>query len=164
MKHLLLGGLVITCLTFPAAANMDVEITLVGSTLEHAGTIYFDGDDVIADGRHDINSITKISFNHEKNKGSIVPTSIQKGISQVSKQNLTMSVHGQSLGLSLVEPANLKVSLYSMNGRRVAELFSGYTSESSVNLDLSNSQLAAGIYSVVINANNTQLNQKIAIQ
>ncbi len=163
MKHLLLGGLFLTCIS-SAAAGKVAEISLPGSTLEYSGSIYFEGDKMIAGDRYDLNSISKITFKSEMSEVALGDHYSAEGTSGVSKKSVNISVMAQLLKLSLSTPGNLDVSVYSLNGRRVAKLFSGFTQKKSVHLDLSSSKLARGIYSVVINSNNTQLTQKIVIQ
>ncbi len=164
MKHLLLGGFFLISISSATAAGKVAEISLPGSTLEYSGSIYFDGDEMIAGDRYDLNSISKITFKGEMNEVALGDHYSTEGTSRVSKQSVNISITAQLLNLSLSAPGNLDVSVYSLNGKRVAKLFSGFTQKKSVHLDLSSSKLARGIYSLVINSNNTQLAQKIVIQ
>lgn len=80
-----------------------------------------------------------------------------------SKENFYAVVKGDQISLNLPQSKELKVGLYSLNGRYVAELFRGVSSSGVITLKRSSLNVAPGIYSIVVSNGSSLFVQKLSL-
>ncbi len=126
--------------------------------------IIFEDNNMIAGSSYNLDEIMKIEFFED------APTNISKPIfsktatNLINKEQIGFTVKASTLSLSLPIISNLSVSVFSLNGRKVAELFNGNAPQGVINLDLKKYSLATGIYSVLVKSKNTLFVRKLIIK
>lgn len=148
--------------TLPILAGDLMKITLKDGSvseerLENITAILFENNQLISLESHDLDLIQKIEFDSDGT--AIIGSGGDKGISS-SKATLSMKQLNKQLSINTTVKNQISVSLYAMNGRKVAELFNG-TAQSELNFDLSKQKLAAGIYSIVVKSGSELFVQKM---
>lgn len=146
----------------PLLAGDLMKITLKDGTvseenLEAITAILFEDNQLVSLASHDLNLIQKIEF---KSTGTaIIGTEKTDGVNS-SKATLSMTQLNGKLSLNTSLKKQISVSLYAMNGRKVAELFNG-AAQSELSFDLSKQNLAAGVYSIVVKSGSELFVQKM---
>lgn len=149
-------------LALPLLAGDLMKITLKDGSvseenLENITAILFENNQLVSLASHDLNLIRKIEF--KSNGTAIIGSPNEKG-NNGSKTTLTMKQLDGQLTLSTSVKKQMSISLYTMNGRKVAELFSG-VAQPELSFDLSKQNLAAGVYSIVVKSGSELFVQKM---
>ncbi len=156
--------LIITVFLLPLMAETVMKITLNSSVtdteLSTLSAIVFTENAMIAGASYDLDEIQKIEFYDD---GSVI-TDHNATHQAVTPGKIGFTITASTLSLTLSETSNLSVTLFSLNGRKVAELFSGTANSGIVDLSLANNNLATGIYSVVVQSETALFVRKIVIQ
>lgn len=158
----LITGVLLLILSGVGCAEMVMQIDLNGELdkvkLSTLSKVVFDGNSMIAGSTYDLDYVTKITFYDD----DISPI-VQKG-EQLAPNKIGFLLNASNLTLSVPEDLSMKVSLFSVSGRQIAELHEGAVQAGSVKLSLDQYNLATGIYSVVVQANNQLFVRKIVIK
>ncbi len=160
--------LVLTALLLPLMAETVMRIHLTGEVsdenISSISKIVFSDNMMMAGASYSLDQVQKIDFYDDGNTAIAGKNKDNKSATALTKGQIGFSLTASNLALTLSENANITVSLYSMNGRKVAELYNGNATSGLLNINLANASLATGIYSTVVKANNTLLVRKIVIQ
>lgn len=168
MKHISKAILLSSLLLLPTFAEEVMKITLSGEVsdenLSSLSKIVFEDNAMVAGATYNLDEIEKIEFYNDGT--AIIDNSSHphSATSSLSQGQIGFTVTASQLQLNILQTSNLSVSLYSLNGRKVAELFNGSASAGALNLNLTTSNLAPGIYSVMVKAENTVFVRKIVIK
>ncbi len=169
MKHTKKVTLILVALLLPLMAEEVMKITLIddvsAKSLSTLSKIVFEETAMIAGGSYNLDEIVKIEFYDDGGTPIIDNNSPDHSpTSSHTQGEFGFAVIASQLSLTLPEQASLSVSLFSMNGRKVAELFSGNAQAGVLNFNLTKNNLATGIYSVMVKADNVVFVRKITIQ
>lgn len=168
MNHIQKVTLIFIALLLPLMAEEVMKITLAGDVsdekLSTISKIVFTENAMVAGARYNLDEIIKIEFYDEVEVAIAESSNPHSSISSLSQGQIGFSVTATHLSLTLPKPFNLSVSLYSINGRKIAELFSGNAKAGVVNLSLVQNGLATGIYSTVVKADNIVFVRKLIIK
>ncbi|MCP4365118.1 MAG: hypothetical protein GY800_07440 [Planctomycetes bacterium] len=80
-----------------------------------------------------------------------------------AKEQFSVTANTEMLSLTLPAGKNLRVELYSLNGRRIAELFRGVSSSGQISLQRSTLDIAPAVYSLVVSDGATLFVQKLSL-
>ncbi len=133
-------------------STKNVNLTAISSWVFSGGSLNLTGGEgfTIAD-------IKKIEFVD----GS---TPIVDGVNyNGTREELRAMVSSDRISLTIPVNQEITVSLYSVNGRKVAQLYSGFSQSGTVDIQRSGLSLASGIYSLVVSGGSEILLQKIAL-
>jgi len=168
MKNRIRIALIITTLLMPLTAEEIMKITLTGKVSEESlstlSKIVFEDNTMVAGSSYNLDEIEKIEF---YNDGNAIISDNSKPYSSNNSLlygQIGFSATTSNLSLTLPKESNISVSLFSISGRKVAELFSGNAHAGKLDLNLTKNRLATGIYSVVVKANNTIFVRKLVIK
>lgn len=168
MNRLQKTTLIFATLLLPTMAEDVMKITLSDEVsdenLSTLSKIVFTENTMVAGATYNLDDIEKIEFYDDGDVGIENNSHSNSSVSSLSKGQIGFSVTASHLSLILPQASNLSVSLYSLSGRKVAELFKGATNAGALNLNLTNNGLATGIYSVVIKTSNTLFVRKLIIK
>ncbi len=169
MKYKKLVIFLLTVLILPLMAEEVMKITLSSSLsnekLSTLSKIVFTDNAMVAGASYNIDEIQKIEFYDDGNSVAIADNvNPHSSTSLLSLEQIGFSVTACNLLLTLPKASNLSVSLFSINGRKVAELFNGNANAGALNLNFSNENLATGVYSMVVKANNNLFVRKLVIK
>lgn len=166
MKKVLL---LITSLVLLLSAEQIMKVTFKDGSQEHAvstiSKIVFTESTMStgASGSYNLDAIERIEFYDDgtaiinKGSGDAAQGAVAKG-----KVSFTHTVG--TLSLALPKAGELSVTMYSIQGRKVATLYSGALSSNRIAFDLKQQQCATGIYSVVVKYDGSYFVRKIVIQ
>lgn len=141
-----------------------MKVTLNGSLSEEKiaslSKIVFTDTKMIAGSTYDMASITKIEF---YDNGISAINDQKPGSSSLKAGQIGIVHTGSHLNVTLPASQKMSVSLYGLNGRKIAELFNGtgITGTNAIALERS---IAAGVYSVVVKADNVIYSTKISVK
>ena len=168
MKHLKKMVWIIATFLLPLTAEEVMKITLTGSVSEEKlstfSKIVFTDDAMITGASYTLNEIQKIEFYDDGNSAIADNFNSKQSKSLFSQEQIGFLVTSSTLSLTLPKVTKLSVSLFSLNGRKVAELFNGYSGTKILNLSLSKVNLATGLYSVMIKTDNSVYVRKLIIK
>lgn len=168
MKKILKTVLILSLLLQPLMAEEVMKISLSGEVAEEnlsgLSKIVFEDNAIVAGASYNLDEIVKIEFYDDNDVVALVSGGEGECARQAFAGNIGFVQIANQLQLTLSKPSLLSVSLYRVNGRKVAELFSGTTSAGSLSLSLTEAGLATGVYSVVVKADNTLFVRKLMIK
>lgn len=161
--------IILLMLLIPLIAEEVMKITLKDNTISREDISYFsrilfDKNMMLASACYNVDDIEKIEFYNDA-PVSISPQNnykaypVSKNINQIGFIQTSTN-----LKLSLSKPSQISVSLFTINGRKIAELFNGKVDYGPKNLNFSQYNLAKGFYSVVIKSDNSIFVRKLIIK
>lgn len=164
MKSFLKTAAVLAALALPSLGGEMMRITLDGDvqeeTISAISKIVFEGNNMNTGTLYSLDNIRKITFH---STGTAISDNDVIKTKGGSADLIGIAQVGNKLNLTLPKTAQLNVSLYSMNGRKVAQLYDG-NSAGSLALPLDNSSLAKGVYSVVVKSGSDMFVQKVMVK
>ncbi len=125
--------------------------------------IVFSETAMISAASYNLDDILKIEF-IEENTSIFGGEVVERNNSVSSNESLGINLQTTQINLTLEKTTDLSVGLYSVNGRKVAQLFTGVVSSGSKNIPFNRTSTAAGVYSIVIKADNVVYVKKIALR
>lgn len=169
MKHIFKAILISSLLLIPTMAEEVMKISLSGSVSEEnlstLSKIVFTENTMVAGSNYNLDEIEKIEFYDDGGSIAIVDK-VQPHSSTTSpaRGQIGFSVNASTLSLTLPKASYLSVTLFNLNGQKVAELFSGNANAGGLNLNLTTANLATGVYSVMVKRENTIFARKLIIK
>lgn len=119
--------------------------------------IEFTGNSMVSLSNYDLDNIQKIEFYDD---GTSIAE--QKAVKPV-QDKIAIAQHSSKLEITGLKSQTVSVSVYSMNGRKVAELFNGKAA-GMISTDISRLSLGAGVYSIVVRSGSDLFVQKMIKQ
>lgn len=162
MHHRFKSAIIAMAITIPALANPTMKITFNGTVdpvdLSAISKMAFSGTDLIVGSKtYGIKNISKIEFIDISTAIGTDSKTIRLGIQPAQLINHTLNLTTASSG-------PMSVTLFAMNGRKVAELYNGNVSAGIMAISMEKQSIAAGVYSLVIVQSNSAISQKIQIK
>jgi len=168
MNRIQKASLILTTLLLPLMAEEVMKISLSGSVSEEKlstlSKIVFKDNAMVAGASYNLDDIQKIEFYDDGTAIIGDNSNPHKSNGLLSQGQIGFTVTASNLLLTLPKASNLSVSLFSLNGRKVAKLFSGNANAGKLDLNLTKNGLATGIYSVLVKMNNAVFVRKLMIK
>lgn len=168
MKYKQKIGIILIILFLPLMAEEVMKITLTTNVsvenLSNLGTIIFKENTIVAGSSYNIDEILKIEFYNDATSIVGGANNPQIAYSSLKPNQICFKVTASTLSFTLPKTSKLSVSLYSSNGRKVSELFSGDAEKGLLQLNINKSSLASGIYMVMAKVENTLFVRKLIIK
>ncbi len=149
-------------LTYSLLARDFMRITLKDGSISdeyisEISSVIFENNHLAALNSYDLNNIEKIEF---QSNGTSIINSDESKSAGIKKSPVLIRNVNNNLTIHIKQSDRIKSSLYSMNGRKITELFNGTASEE-LSFDLNKYSLGTGIYSVIAQSGNELYIQKI---
>ncbi len=147
-------------------ANQIMKITLSDKTVSEEkiaqiSKMSFSETQMITSQTYLLDDIQKIEFIDEGTSSIIIPKEEKEKSGLAKRYNIGLRVTNKTLSLQLPKKANIEVNLFSVNGRLVSSLFTGNAKAGRKDIALTKSNLATGVYSLVVKVDNTLFVKKI---
>lgn len=160
---------ILLALFIPLIAEEVMKITLSDNTtskeyLSYFSRIIFNNNMMLAGASYAIDDIKKIEFYNDDPVSISYQNNHKKYSVSENFNRIGFTQTGNNLKLSLSKPSQLSVSLFSINGRKIAELYNGKVDCGSKSLNFSKYNMAKGFYSVVIKSDNSIFVRKLIIK